>query len=258
MNGENCPEQLPAKTLQKTCKNHSNEQKRDLSTGPGPESTSLVSAFRKQNIIEKSRVRTRRTDIGGRWRERERAGTRADVNKPRAGASDVLTILGIFESVVTRCGRSGTRSEERRRRQREKHKHTVTQGCSARTRYIRTRYVPSYTTVAARADAVYVTASRSRLAVGTRREQASDDLALQRAPSRVPRRAPPRRRALRPSRTYRPQPRAGPNAAPPRSATAPRAARPTSGESRITTRCRHDGPQPACSAFAPTTTEIII
>lgn len=53
MNEENCTKQLPAKTPQKTCKNLSKEQKRDLSTGPGPEPSTSVSAFRKQNTIER-------------------------------------------------------------------------------------------------------------------------------------------------------------------------------------------------------------
>lgn len=51
--------------------------------------------------------------------------------------------------------------------------------------------VPSYTTLAALAVAVYVTASRSRLRRCARRgARATDDLALQRAPSRAPHSAP--------------------------------------------------------------------
>lgn len=158
----------------------------------------------------KSRVRTRHRDMGGRWRER--AGTRADVNKPRAGASTALTISGIFGSVAVRCGRCGPRSEERRRRQRKQHKHRVTQGGSARTRYIRTRFVPSYTTVSRPAPMQFTSPHPAPDWHSTRRASERRPRA---AACTVPRPAPHAATPTRPAPLAHVAPRAGPNAAPP-------------------------------------------
>ncbi|CAG9796780.1 unnamed protein product [Diatraea saccharalis] len=52
----------------------------------------------------------------GRQVERKRCGLRADVNKPRVGATTALTISGILRPVVVeKSGSSGPRSGERRR-----------------------------------------------------------------------------------------------------------------------------------------------
>lgn len=116
-------------------------------------------------------------------------GTRADVNKLWSGASTALTISGIFGPAMGLFGHSGPRSEERRRGQREELQALGHSGWFCwRTRNnirshtsrptLRTRPVPmQFTSPHPAPDWRYAA-------------RASDDLALQRAPSRVPHTSP--------------------------------------------------------------------
>lgn len=189
--------QLPAKILQKTCKKPFKRTKtRPIDgTWSGAVDAGVCMSETKHN--RKRRVRTRHRDTGGRWRER--VDTRVDVNKPKAGASTVLTISGIFKSVEVRCGHSGPRSEERRRRQRKQHRHTITQ-IGLKHAHGTLEYDTSRPTLRLRPAPMQFT-SPHPAPDWQSAARASDDLALQRAPSRVPRGTPPRRRALRPSRS---------------------------------------------------------
>lgn len=113
MNGDDCIRQLPAKILQKKSTNDACTQtKTQPPIGPGPKPGADIGVcISETKHNRKSRVRTRRRDTDGRLIER--AGTRADVNKPRAGSSTALTISGILRRFVDRSGRSGPRSGER-------------------------------------------------------------------------------------------------------------------------------------------------
>lgn len=203
---------------------HTNK-KRDLSTGRdrGSMPSTSFGAFDVGVCISetkhnrKSRVRARWRDTGGRLRER--GGTRADVNKPRSGASTALTILGIHGSRLGWDSRNGPRSGERVRRQRGQHKHSVTQDGSAHA-LRKNEHETSRPTLKSRPVPMQFT-SPHPAPDWQCAARASDDLALQRAPSRAA--APAPRPAL-------------PTTAPPRPAPAPRRARPTSGESRMSTR----------------------
>lgn len=207
-----CPR--PPTTCENTAKNtHAYKQKRNFSTGPGtePRAVDIGVCISETKHNRKSRVRTRCRDTGGRLIER--GGTRADVNKPRAGASTALTISGIFRSVVGRSGRSGPRSEERGRRYRKQHKHSDTQD-SPEHALLTYEHDRSRPTLRSRLAPMQFTSPHPAPDWLNGAARASDDLALQRAPPRAP-------RALRPSAAPRP----------------PLVLRPVNHE------CRHDDPR---------------
>ncbi|CAH0695055.1 unnamed protein product [Spodoptera exigua] len=82
-------EEVRSATCENTTKNMQKPLKRTKTrpldgTWSGAVDVGVCISETKHN--RKSRVRTRHRDTGGRWRER--AGTRADVNKPRAGSFD--------------------------------------------------------------------------------------------------------------------------------------------------------------------------
>ncbi|CAG4965521.1 unnamed protein product [Colias eurytheme] len=130
---------------------------------------------------------------------RERCSTRADVNKPRSGASTALTISGILGSgadvvAVTRVVKSGGVVTGQ-------HKHSHTGWFRAGIRFIKlSKHDTSRPTLRSRPAPVQFT-SPHPAPDWQYAARASDDLALQRAP---PRAAAPFRAAPPPRRPYRP------------------------------------------------------
>lgn len=90
------------KTRTKSCTGTKNQPLDGTSFGAADVGVCILET--KHN--RKTRVRTRYRDTGGRLRER--VDSRADVNKPRAGSSTALTILGTIKSGVKMCGRRGS------------------------------------------------------------------------------------------------------------------------------------------------------
>lgn len=160
-------------------------------------------------------MRTRCSDRGGR--RRERVSTRADVNKPRSGASTALTILGIFRSGADRCVAAAARvvksGDVVKETDSSNRSHKIVQ--IIHSAYINTtRPVLHYVRGSRRCSLRH----RIPLPTGnTRRERATTSRCSVHRPA-------PRGPAACPS-----PPRASPTA------TTARRARPTSGESR----CRH-------------------
>lgn len=151
-------------------------------------------------------------DTGGRLRER--GGTRADVNKPRSELRPHSPFWGSTGPGWARSAATGRVVESGYVvSQQGQHKHSVTQDGSAHA-LSTNEHETSRSTLRSRPapNAVYVTASRSRLAV-----RGASERRPRAAACTVPRSAPP------PALPTRPAPRR-------------RRARPTSGESRTSTR----------------------
>lgn len=165
-------------------------------------------------------MRKRRRDIGGRF-DRERGGSRADVNKRRSGASTALTISGILGSGARRWAHGVPRSGERARRRREHSTNTITQDGSVHAlgTYVNIRRPVLHYVHGPRRCSL-----RHRIPLptddGTRRERATTSRCSVHLPA--PRLLPPRPNSPA---------RAGPNALP--------RARPTSGESRTRIKLSH-------------------
>lgn len=103
------------------------------------------------NAREREEERRRKQTTSGRFDRTHHFGDRGDPEATVAAAAQVVSsgvVVGGTAQALVHTGWS-----------------------SARTLHIRTRQIPSYTTLAARAGAVYVTASRSRLAERAARER---------------------------------------------------------------------------------------